>query len=149
MSNERKQRDKLIIDRYIKDKCNEYDFHVPLEIISIIFTFYFVKIFNIEHGKDIKVKDNTIINIGNGSNASMNTTVIHQCMDADLDLDSRHIHTIKVKIIKQTELIGIGIVQKNYELDSAIFCNKMYFFSNQGAFYEGYSFQGTAPKYST
>ena len=110
MSNQRKLRDELIIEGYIKDKSNEYDLHVPLEIISIIFTYYFVKVFNIEHGENIKVKDNTIINIGNGSNTAMNTIVIRKWIDTDLNLDIPYIHTINVKIIKQTELVGIGII---------------------------------------
>ena len=50
-------------------------------------------------------------------------------MDPDSDID--FIHTITIKIIKQTYSIGIGIVEAGYNLETLIqFCKGYCFFNN-------------------
>ena len=116
MSGEREKKYRLISDGYTRKISKKYQLDVPSEIISIIFMFYFIKIFNIKHGSRIKVEGNIITNISDDKYmASLNTTVIEEWMDCNSY--TSNIHTIKIKTIKPPLRIFIGIVSVPYNLE--------------------------------
>ena len=116
---EREKKYQLITYGHIRNVCKAYDLNVPTEIVSIIFMFYFMKIFNIEHGQNIKVEENTITNIQeNAFFGLLNTTVIDDWMDPNLN----HIHTIKIKMVKQSGFITMGIVEQGYDVETSVEC---------------------------
>ena len=55
----------LITDGYTRHVSSKYDLMIPTEIFSIIFMFYYMELFDMEYGDQIKVNeyDNVITNI--------------------------------------------------------------------------------------
>ena len=146
MSTERKQRYELMTCGYIRSKSKQYCLDIPSDIVSIIFMFYFIKVFNIEYGKRIKCEDNFITNISDSMAACFNTTVIDGWMVPDSGGD--FIFTLRVKIVKQTDTIVIGIVQQGYKLDDSLLVfHKSYGFANDGNYFHSLSLKGTADAY--
>ena len=148
MSTERKKKCQILIDGYIKNASKKYDLVMPSEIVTLIFMFHFIKVFDIEHGKKIKSEDNIIANIDESSYAFMNVSVIDEWMVPDCD--SGHIHTIKVKIIKLVGCILIGIVPEPYRLDNSILACKGYCIISDGGCYHAFTREETIiEEYST
>ena len=131
--------------RNISDNDN---LEIPSEIVSIIFMFYFIKLFNIEYGKEIKVKENIIKNAYYyGYNTYSNTTVIGDWMNPNSDNNNNHVYTIKVKIIKKSGLIIIGIVDQTYNLYKLTTQLQGYSFASNGEFQKMRHLKGLADKY--
>ena len=144
MSSEREKKCQQLVDGYIRNLCKEYELDIPSEIVSFIFMFYFIKLFNIQHGCKIKVEDNTIINIADGWNAWLNTTVIGEFMNAHSD----DIHTIKLQIMKQTASMAIGIFHGAYFVEQPIKTSQGVAYFNNGKIYHDLIFD-TADEYGT
>ena len=120
-------------DGYLRMHAVKYNLELPSDIITIIFTFFYIVHFHFEHGKRVQIKGNTITNIDTSQYAVIcNTTVIDDWMDPDSD-DS-HIHTIRVKFIKGQErkasIIAIGIVHDKYYVDRGLFNQKNAYWIN-------------------
>ena len=147
MSKQRKRKFQMITDGYIKNASKNYDLDIPSEIMSLIFMFHFIKEFIIEYGKKIQIEDNVITNIDMSSDQHSNTTIIDDWMDPDSDID--HIHTIKVKILRRTDSILIGIVYRGYKLEDTIISSEGYCFSSDGLCYHGISCRKKDDTYST
>ena len=135
MSAERKRKYQLITEGYIKSLSGEYNLDIPSEIVSIIFIFHFIQIFNIRHGKKISADNNIITNIAQEEDDESWLTqrnnkkaVIGQWMRVNSDFPNTH--TIKLKIVKDTGGIGIGIVSPGYKLESPL---RSYHFRSHGA----------------
>ena len=137
----------MINDGYMKNISKKYNLDIPSEIVSLIFMFYFIKAFNIEHGGKIKIEHNVITNIDETFLAFIYTTVIVQCMIPDGDIN--HIHSIKVRIIKLSSNIQIGIVPNGYALENAIATNKGYSFKRDGICVHRYYIQRMVDEYIT
>ena len=150
MSTERQKQYQLITDGYTRAKSKQYDIDIPSEIVTLIFTFYFIRIFHIEHGKKIQVTDNVITNIDSTYAACLNTSVIDEWMDPhSFNNNGYYIHTMKVKIIKQTGFIIVGIVDQNHDLNDAIIAQQGYSLVSDGGYYKCTSLKGNADGYST
>ena len=138
----------IIQKSYVRQNANEWDLDIPSDIALTIFMFYYIKMFDIEYGKKINRKDNTITNIDDSVwNPFGNTSVIGDWMDPDVD--NNYIHTIKIKIIKKTDEIGIGIVKQEYDMEEVILFNEGYAFFDNGTYYKTGLIEGAVDGYST
>ena len=144
MSTQRKRQCTLITDRYVRQNAEKWDLDIPSDIVLIIFMFYYIKMFEIEYGNKIIREDNTITNI---IDSYRNTSLIGDWMDPGAD--NNCIHTFKVKIVKNTGVIGIGIVKPGYNMEEAIIYLKGYAYFNDGHYYKNGLGSGKADDYST
>ena len=128
----REAKDRMIIDGFVRDIGKDLDVDIPLDIIQMIFTFFFIKIFNFEYSTEedggIEVDENTITHT---INSSLNTVVVGDWMDPEI----KSIHSIKMKV-NITAAALIGIVPDGYKVDKAmIFCDDHYSYSEDGEVY--------------
>ena len=136
MSTRRQQKYQLICDGYTRNASTKNNLDIPSEITTLIFMFYFITTFDIEHAKLIKVENNKITNIHDrsdrGFGAFMNTAVIDDWMHSNSDTD--HIHTIILKIIKHSLGLGIGIVEEGYNFEYPLAFSEgiAFYFFNDG-----------------
>ena len=75
-----------------------------------------------------KVDDNIMTSMHD--NFSLNTTVIDEWQDPDSG--SNHIHTIDVRIIKQTYSFRIGIIYDEYDLKLTLVQNFVCWYTTEG-----------------
>ena len=148
MSEERVNKYQWIVSGYIRQISKRCLLDIPSEIISIIFMFYYIKLFDFECGQDIEVEDNVIRNLDKTWWASLNTTVIGDWMD--LSSNDIHSYTIKMKMINISKEITIGIVQEGYHLNSTIAdCEGTYCWSSNGYVIYNYGSTPSAEPYTT
>ena len=87
---------------------------IPSDIVGLILSFYHIVLFAFEyHSNKIKLEENKITNI---SGSSLQIVVVGDWIDPEI----KKIHTVKIKIIRQTGCIGIGIVPVGYRVDEAL-----------------------------
>ena len=117
MSADREKKQRFVVSGYIRKISDQYKIDMPSEIVSIIFIFYYIKFFTFEHSEKIQVKNNIIRNINDDEDSYdfLNTTVIGDWMDSDSEY--KHIHTIRLKIIRMVEMIIVGIVGEFYDVE--------------------------------
>ena len=137
----------MVTAGYVRNISDNFNLDIPSDIVSIIFMFYFMKLFNIEYGNRIRVKENMIRNVNYRSlNCPyLNTTVIGNWMNPNSD--NHHTYTIKVKIRKKTGGMIIGIVAQRYDLYGLIRNLQGYSFACNGTYYNRRTYKGRTDKY--
>ena len=107
MSEYREKKQRFVVSGYTREVSGQYKINMPSDIVSIIFTLYYIKFLSFEHSKKIGVKDNIDTDVTNEGHDHFNTTVIGDWMD--LHSEHQYIHTMRLKIIEMMDAIQIGI----------------------------------------
>ena len=127
---EREMRNDKIVNGFIMGECRMYKIHVPTDIIRLIFSFFYVRIFDFDYAtEDYKVDENTVTNI---SNSCLNLVAIGDLMDPAL----KQTHKIKIKIEKLSGSALLGLVPEDYDIHKAmVFTDDSYSYTERGAVY--------------
>ena len=110
------QRDEVMLKGYIR---NEYESDkIPSEVIQLLLLFYHIELFRFEYNVNkIKLNQNTITS---KSNSSLHMITVGDWIFPEM----KKIHTISMKIIRQRDFIGIGIVSVGYCINDALVYSK-------------------------